>query len=105
MEAKLGIGLTTCPNVRNAKMIVNTLLKNKLISCGQIEGPIMSIYTWDGDIVESEEWRVVIKFKFENQEKILKQIENIHEYDVPQWVYWKTSGSKEYAQWINDPSA
>jgi len=63
------------------------------------------IYTWQNDLVESEEWRVVLKFKIENHHDILKQIKILHEYDVPQWVYWESSSSKEYAQWIHDPSA
>lgn len=105
METNVGIGLTTCPNVRNAKMIVHRLLEYKIISCGQVEGPISSFYTWEGEQVENKEWRVVLKFKIENQSDILKQIKKLHEYDNPQWVYWESSSSKEYAQWIHDPSA
>ncbi|MDC1005997.1 divalent cation tolerance protein CutA [Opitutales bacterium] len=105
METNVGIGLTTCPNMRNAKMIVRSLLESKIVSCGQVDGPILSIYTWQNDLVESEEWRVVLKFKIENHHDILKQIKILHEYDVPQWVYWESSSSKECAQWIHDPSA
>ena len=105
METNVGIGLTTCPNIRNAKMIVRSLLECKIVSCGLVEGPILSLYTWEGEQVENKEWRVVLKFKIENQHDILKQIIKLHEYDIPQWVYWESSSSTEYAQWIHDPTA
>ena len=105
MKTNVGIGLTTCPNALNAKMIVRSLLERKIVSCGQVEGPILSFYTWENEKVECEEWRVVLKFKIENHREVLNQIKTQHEYGVPQWVYWESSSSKEYAQWIYDPSA
>ena len=104
MISNLGVGLTTCQNKESAKALIRSLLNKNLIACGQINGPVTSIYSWNGKLTESEEWRVVMKFKLSNSDKIERILRQEHEYKVPQWVFWKSQSSEDYARWVNSPS-
>ena len=104
MISNLGIGLTTCQSEESAKALTHSLLSKKLIVCGQVNGPITTIYYWNGKLNESKEWRVVLKFKLSNSDKIERTLRQEHEYKVPQWVFWKSQSSEDYARWVNSPS-
>jgi periplasmic divalent cation tolerance protein len=104
MISNLGIGLTTCQSEESATTLTHSLLSKNLIACGQINGPITSIYSWNGKLTESEEWRVVLKFKLSNSDKIESILRQEHEYKVPQWVIWTCESSEDYARWVNNPS-
>jgi uncharacterized protein involved in tolerance to divalent cations len=83
-------------------------LQKRLISCGQIENEIESYYYWNGKKKKkkkevSQEVRVVVKFRLGNEHAIEKLFLDEHEYETPQWVYWKANGSKGYTSWVNNP--
>ncbi len=103
MSLEISIGLTTCKEEDDALHLINTLLERGLIACGQLEGPILSKYTWNKEIRKETEWRILLKFKTGNQHKILNVLNVEHKYDVPQWVYWEAKCSQEFSRWVNDP--
>ena len=103
MKLEIGIGLTTCSTVKVGKALVQRLLQKKLISCGQVETEIESYYYWNGKKEVSQEVRVVVKFKLGNEHEIEKLFLDEHEYETPQWVYWKANGSVGYTSWVNNP--
>jgi periplasmic divalent cation tolerance protein len=84
MISNLGIGLTTCENKESAKALTRSLLNKNLIACGQINGPLTSIYSWNSKLAQSEEWRVVMKFKLSNSDRIERILRQAHEYKVSQ---------------------
>ena len=104
MISNLGIGLTTCQSEESAKSLTHSLLSKNLIACGQINGPITSIYSWNGELNECKEWRVVLKFKLSNSDKIENILKQEHEYEIPQWVFWESQSTDDYARWVNAPS-
>jgi len=99
-EMQLMIGWTTVPSEEKAKEILQFLLNKKLIACGQIDGPVCSIYEWRNKIEEDTEWRITLKFKSTNQSKIYKCFVEIHPYETPQWVFWEVNSSEEYRNWV-----
>ena len=101
MKLEIGIGLTTCSTVKVGKALVHS--PKKLISCGQVETEIESYYYWNGKKEVSQEVRVVVKFKLGNEHAIEKLFLDEHEYETPQWVYWKANGSVGYTSWVNNP--
>ena len=103
MKLEIGIGLTTCSTVKVGKTLVQRLLQKKLISCGQVETEIESYYYWNGKKEVSQEVRVVVKFKLGNEHAIEKLFLDEHEYETPQWVYWKANDSVGYTSWVNNP--
>jgi periplasmic divalent cation tolerance protein len=101
MKAKIYIGLTTCKDKQHALHIIGILLNKGLIACGQVEGPIVSQYIWDNETQEDQEWRIVLKFKMGNEEKVYIVLKKEHQYETPQWVYWEVGGSDEICKWVN----
>ena len=51
----------TTPTKEIAQQILQQLLEARLIACGQIMGPITSLYHWQGKIEQSEEYLCLLK--------------------------------------------
>jgi len=94
------IGVTTCGSKKEAKELVLSLLEKRLIACGQVEGPITSMYTWNGELREDQEYRITVKFRKDNDVSLRKAIKQTHSYEVPQWVSWDVDASEEYEEWV-----
>ena len=45
----------------------------------------------------------MVKFRLGNEHAIEKLFHDEHEYETPQWVYWKANGSVGYTSWVNNP--
>ena len=60
---------TTVNDRLKAKEIAETLLNEKLAACVQINGPLTSLYKWEGRLVEDEEWLLIIKSNEENYDE------------------------------------
>jgi len=103
MKSKIAVGLTTCDKNSVAKEIVSTLLEDELIACGQIEGPITSMFWWDDSIQENKEWRVTVKFMLKHAKSIQSVVEAKSNYDTPQWVYWEVESSTDFSRWVRNP--
>jgi len=81
-----------------------TELKTKLISqqlaaCVQSE-KINSTYSWEGEIVSEDEWRLTIKTTINRQESVISTLIENHPYDVPQIVHRIEQSSSEYSDWV-----
>ena len=101
MNADLYIGFTTCETEEDAISIIDELLEKSLIACGQINGPILSKYSWGGEIKSEKEWRVTLKFKFSVKSAVLNTILSSHKYENPEWACHPAETTEEYADWVN----
>lgn len=104
IKNEIGIGVTTCPSKEVASEIVNELLSAKLIACGQIGGPIESIYRWEGKLSRETEWKITLKFDLAKKAELEQNLTEIHPYETPQWVVWKAEASEEYYNWVVRPN-
>ena len=89
----------TNPTRKEAKKIAKHLLKKKLIACANIF-PIDSLYWWEGKIVQEKEFVLIAKTKKENFEKVKREVENIHSYEIPCIVKIPVSSNEKYYKWI-----
>ena len=101
MKADLYIGFTTCETEEDAISLIDKLLEKPLIACGQIDGPILSMYPWGGEIKSEKEWRVILKFKFSLKSAVLKTLLIHHKYETPEWVCYPAESTANYAAWVN----
>jgi len=91
---------TTTDTKENADKISSDLLKKKLIACAQ-RTTTQSSYRWQGKIIESDEILLQMKTKKSLFEKIKKDIETMHTYDVPEIIMLPLLGANDfYLQWI-----
>lgn len=80
------IGWTTVETGSDARRLAHELVERKLAVCVQIEGPIRSIYRWEGVVTESQEWRLVVKHVPAVSDELAAYWESTHPYSNSQWV-------------------
>jgi len=101
MSKFISIHITT-PDATTAERIGEYLVKQNLVACAQIEGPMKSIYQWKSKLVNDEEWRLTLKTLEANYTLIEKKVLEMHPYDVPQVVSFEIKdGFNEYLAWID----
>jgi periplasmic divalent cation tolerance protein len=69
----------------------------------QINGPLTSIYRWQGEICEAQEWRCTIKTLASASAQLIDFIDENHPYEVPEvLVISVQTSAAPYAQWLAD---
>ncbi|MBO7431886.1 MAG: divalent-cation tolerance protein CutA [Elusimicrobia bacterium] len=92
----------TVPNTKTADKIISCLLESKLVACVSIIPKIKSVYWWKNKICKSNEQLLVMKAIKSNFNKIVKEIEKIHPYEVPEIVCVDITANKNYLNWIKE---
>jgi periplasmic divalent cation tolerance protein len=92
----------TVPNTKTADKINSCLLERKLVACVSIIPKIKSVYWWENKICKSNEQLLVMKAIKSNFNKIVKEIEKIHPYEVPEIVCIDITANKNYLSWIKE---
>lgn len=104
MKQVIGIATTTCPDEQTASRIVESLLAESLIACGQVEGPIESAYFWKGKLCKESEWRILMKFAPKQAQQLETRLMELHPYENPQWTNWEAAASDGFGKWVRDPN-
>ena len=91
----------TAKDSEEAKFVTRKLVEEKLIACANIF-PINSIYWWNNEINEDDEFALILKTNKTKINSVIERIKELHSYDVPCIVAYKiVKGNKDYLQWIN----
>ena len=85
---------------KKAKEIAKKLIKLKLCACVNITSKIKSIYYWEEEIVEDDEFLMIIKTTNEKIDKLVKTLKELHPYEVPEIVYFDVNSQKDYLDWL-----
>ncbi|WP_020498270.1 divalent-cation tolerance protein CutA [Sciscionella marina] len=92
---------TTTESEQAALRIASTAVEANLGACAQVNGPITSVYRWEGAVQTDPEWRVDIKTAADRVAALTEHIRAKHDYDVPEIVATPiTGGSSEYLDWL-----
>ncbi len=95
--------LTTLPDAGRARVLVREMVDRRLVACGTILGDVISIYRWDGVVVEAQEVQVLFKTQQSRWAELESAVRELHPYDVPELVALPVeSGLEEYLTWIRD---
>lgn len=101
METDFIVILVTCGSKKEANEIVDTLLKKRLIACGNMISGVGSKFWWNRKINKAKEVLVILKTTRENFKRIEKDIKRIHSYKVPEIIALPiAAGSKKYLNWL-----
>jgi len=83
--------------------MVDQLLADRLVACGQRVGPVVSRYWWQGERVVSDEWLVLLKTRAELAPRVVEAVVAAHPYDTPEVVVVDlVSGAPGYLAWIDE---
>ena len=96
------VNCTTSSKV-NAMEIASFLIESKLAACVNIVPNIVSVYKWEGKVVEGQEFLLIIKTKQRLFRKLEKAIRERHEYELPEIVAIPViAGNRDYLKWLKN---
>ena len=71
------------PTEAAALELARRALEEKLIACANLQGPVTSIYEWEGEVQSEAEWVLLMKTKETNWQAIETLVVANHPHDVP----------------------
>jgi len=97
------IVLTTTSSLEESKKIARALVDRRLAACVNIIPKIESVYRWEGQVEEAQEYLLVIKTTEEAFPRLRDAIQQLHSYEVPECIALAVEdGSLSYLKWIVD---
>jgi len=96
------IVLVTTTSKQEAENIAQQLLKEQLIACANITGPVSSLFHWAGKLENAEEYLIFMKSRKDLFEKLAETVKALHSYAVPEIIALPiVEGSKAYLDWLD----
>ena len=81
--------------------IANTLLKDKLIACANIEEKVTSLYHWEGSIQQENEIVAWFKTTAPHVPSVIERIKSLHSYQLPSITAWPSLVTEPaFANWV-----
>ncbi|RKN05729.1 divalent-cation tolerance protein CutA [Streptomyces radicis] len=94
--------LTTTDSREAAQALARSAVEARVAACAQIDGPITSVYRWEGAVRTEEEWRVLYKTPASKYPALEAHIKSVHTYDTPEIIAAEIAlGSGEYLAWLD----
>jgi periplasmic divalent cation tolerance protein len=95
--------IISCPDQALARKLVERLLSDQIIACGQLIPKVESFYRWKGQNVCDEECLLLLKTRQAHFQAISAVVEELHSYDVPELIAVPlVDGSTDYLKWIDE---
>lgn len=76
----------TVSDEKEATKIIHSLLKDRLIACANIVGPVASLFWWKGKIDKANEFLVIMKSRKNLFKKLSERVKELHSYEVPEVI-------------------
>ena len=100
VSSSYGVVLVSAGSLPEAEAIATSLVTSKLAACVNLV-PIQSIYTWQGELHQEQEWQLLIKTDLSQFPTLEAKIRELHSYEVPEIIALPiVAGSKSYLDWI-----
>lgn len=90
-----------CPDEDTARSLARTLVEEKLAACGNVIGPIHSVFCWRGEVDEVREFGLLLKTDVRLLEQAIARLEQTHPYDEPAVLGWRCDAAGAATQaWL-----
>ena len=94
--------LMTASSQDEAEQIAQTLVGGLLAASVNMVPGVMSLYRWQGTVQRAQEWLLVAKTRRDVLDELVRRVQALHSYDVPQIIALPiTGGSESYLRWID----
>ena len=98
--------LMTAPSAEEAASIVNRLVEERLVACGNVVPGLRSIYRWEGEVQDDPEVLVVLKTVEGSVQAVIERSAELHPYDVPEiLVLPLVAGHEPYLDWVRNETS
>ncbi len=85
-----------------AETLAQSLVEARLAGCVQVLGPMRSVYRWEGQVEQAEEWLCLIKTRATLYPALEAAIRARHPYEVPEILAVPVSaGLEAYLAWLH----
>jgi periplasmic divalent cation tolerance protein len=92
---------THCGSAEEAGRIARAAVEAGLAACGNVHGPVTSVYRWQGAVVEAPEWVVELKTLHSRTAALEALIRERHGYELPAILVLPVHGGESrYLDWI-----
>jgi len=100
------IVLTTAGSEEEARKIARHLVERRIAACVNLVPKITSIYRWQGNVDEAQEWLLIVKTTAAAFDQVREVIAELHSYELPECISVVIEdGSPAYLQWIAESVA
>lgn len=98
--------LTTTDSREAAEALARSAVEARVAACAQIDGPVTSVYWWEGAVRTEQEWRVTYKTPASRYAALESHLRRVHPYDTPEIIATAiTHGSAAYLAWLDTETA
>jgi periplasmic divalent cation tolerance protein len=95
--------LTTAGSHDEARRIARALVERRLAACVNVVPQIESIYRWQDNVEQAQEWLLLIKTTAGEFQNVRDAIEELHSYELPECICVNIEdGSAPYLKWITE---
>ena len=92
---------TTVPDEEKGREIARVLIEARLAACVKTAAPCVSLYRWEGRIVDDREWVLTIVTRRDLYPALEEKIRALHPYQVPEIIALPVlEGNPDYLKWI-----
>lgn len=85
-----------------AEAAAHDAVDSHLAACANMLAPCRSVYMWQGDRQEEEEFPVFFKTTADQRDALMARLGQTHDYDVPCILSWPIDAAlPAYAAWVS----
>jgi periplasmic divalent cation tolerance protein len=100
--SELMVVLMTAGSQEEAERIAQVLVSEMLAACVNVVPGITSVYRWEGEVHRDSEWLLVAKSRRDVLDDLIRRVQALHSYDVPEVIALPLAGGNEaYLRWVN----
>jgi periplasmic divalent cation tolerance protein len=82
--------------------LAKTLVEERLAACVNVLAPMTSVYRWKNAVETEREQQLVIKTTAEAIPALRARLQELHPYELPEFLILDASGSDTYLAWIRE---
>jgi periplasmic divalent cation tolerance protein len=96
----VAVVLTTLGADADAAALARTLVGEGLAACVNVLPAMTSIYRWHGQVEQDREQQMVIKTAAARLPALAARLQQLHPYELPEFVVLSASASEAYLAWV-----
>ncbi|QYM80147.1 divalent-cation tolerance protein CutA [Horticoccus luteus] len=94
------LAFTTVAGLADAERLATSAVEARLAACVQIDGPLQSLYRWEGAVERTTEYRLVFKCLPAQLSALEHHVLGRHPYATPEWIAVRAEAvGEKYLSW------